>query len=76
MENTTKLEIQMTQDYVTVYSDTLQTYTIYLAYNSRLVNFDITTLHIMSRNQQQECATHLDIARDAYTLEVRQWDHT
>ena len=34
-------------------------------YNSRLTIFDITTIHRMSRDQQQQWVKHLDIAREA-----------
>ena len=45
------------------------------AYDSRLANLDITTIHRMSRNQQQQWVKQLDITREAYALELRQRGH-
>jgi hypothetical protein len=49
---------------------------VLLAYDSRLANFHITTTNRTSRNQQQQWVKHLDIAREAYTLELRQRAHS
>ena len=44
-------------------------------YDSRLAEFDITTVYIMSRDQQLQWVKHLDAARDTYALELQQRGH-
>jgi hypothetical protein len=41
-----------------------------------LAEFDITTIHKMSCDQQRQGVKHFDIAREAYTLELQQRGHT
>ena len=43
--------------------------------DSILADFDITTIHRMSPNQQRQWIKYLDITREAYTLELRQRGH-
>ena len=45
---------------------------VLLAYDSKLATFDITTIHRISRDQQRQWVKHLDVAQDAYALELKQ----
>ena len=45
-------------------------------YDSRLITFDIAAINRMSRDQQRQWVNHLDVAQDAYALELRQRGHT
>ena len=42
-------------------------HSVLLAYDSRLANFEIITIHRMNRTQQRQWIKDLDIVRDVYT---------
>ena len=48
---------------------------VLLVYDGRLADFDITTVHKMSRNQQRQWVKNFGKAREVYALKLRQSGH-